>query len=93
MAHCQITCINLSYGGSGHSHITHVGNPQAWSSRLTVAEAVRHIQHGINTFFVRDAQGREANVHVVDANPPYLRTVADGYYTDNLLSLTSCPLN
>jgi hypothetical protein len=92
MAHCQITCISLSYGGSRHEHITHVGNPSAWDRRLTVAEAVQHIKQGLNTFYVMDQQGRKADVHVVDVNPPHLRTVADGYYSDNLLSLTSCPL-
>ena len=28
-----------------------------------------------------------ADVRVVEATPPYLRTVADGNYTDNLLAL------
>lgn len=92
MADCQITCISLSHSGGRHEHITHVGNPRVWGGRLTVAQTVTSIRTGEHTFYVMDSYGRRANVGVVDANPPHLRTYADGYYTDNLLALTSCPI-
>ncbi|TFW17558.1 DUF3892 domain-containing protein [Duganella callida] len=92
MAHCQITCVNMSHLGRRHEHITHVGNPRDWSRKLTVAEVVAMIRNGTNSFFVVDHNGHHADVHVVNANPPYIRTAKDGYYTDNLLALTSCPI-
>ena len=92
MADCQIRCIDLSSTNRAHEHITHVGNPGAWSGKLTVAQAVDHIRRGVNTFYVMDAAGNRANVGVVDVNPPHLRTHADGQWTNNLLSLTSCPI-
>jgi hypothetical protein len=92
MADCQITCINLSQSNARHEHITHVGNPRVWDGRLTVAEVVSMIKNKQHTFYVRDAIGNRANVGVVEANPPYIRTFADGVWTDNLLSLTSCPI-
>ena len=88
MADHQITCINLSKGGSRHEHITHAGS-NTW--RATVAQVVASLQSG-HTFFVRDSRGNRAEVGWVNANPPYIRTHADGVVTDNLLSLTACPI-
>jgi hypothetical protein len=90
MADSQITCINLSTGGSRHEHITHAGNGSTW--RWTVAQIVASIREGSNTFFVLDSSGNRAKVGWVDANPPYIRTYADGVPTDNLLALSSCPI-
>lgn len=95
MAHCQITCITLSNGGRTNEHITHVGQRQSTGPvRWAVATVVDWINAGVHTFYVQDNVGRQAEVRVVkrDGLPSYLRTVADGYYTDNLLSLTSCPI-
>lgn len=92
MADYQITCINLSHTGGRHEHITHVGNPAVWgATKLAVAQVIANIKSG-HTFFVRDHNGKRANVGVVNANPPYIRTYADNVWTDNLLALTSCPL-
>lgn len=92
MADYQITCINLSQNGGHHEHITHVGNPAVWgATKLAVAQVIAHIKSG-HTFFVRDQFGKRANVGVVNASPPYIRTYADSVWTDNLLALTSCPL-
>lgn len=90
MADCQITCINLSAGGNRHDHITHAGNGSTW--RWPVADIVASIQAGSNTFFVLDSRGHRANVGVVAAHPPYIRTYADGIWSDNLLALTACPI-
>ncbi|WP_273028955.1 DUF3892 domain-containing protein [Massilia timonae] len=91
MADCQITCINLSHSDGGHEYITHVGNGAVW--RNTVAEVVAWIKSNANTFYVMDRYGNRADVGVVEpaGRPAYLRTHANGRWTDNLLSLTSCP--
>jgi hypothetical protein len=60
--------------------------------RWTVAEIIASIKAHSNTFYVKDSRGNRANVGVVEANPPYIRTYADGIPSDNLLSLTSCPI-
>jgi hypothetical protein len=92
MADYQITCVTMSYGGRGHEHITHVGDSSRW--RDTVPNVVRFIDARTHTFYVRDVFGRRANVGVVRpvGRPPYLRTYADGYPTDNLLALNACPV-
>lgn len=93
MAAYRITCITLSHTGRTHEHITHVGNPSAWTSRLTVARVIEMIlgPEG-HTFYVQDAAGNQANVMVAEATPRYIRTRKDNVWTDNLLSLTSCPI-
>jgi len=91
MADYQITCVTMSYSGREHEHITHVGNGKQWYD--TVKNVIGFIKSGQHTFYVRDSYGRRANVGVVEpaGRPAYLRTYADGYYTDNLLALNSCP--
>ena len=95
MPHCQITCITKPHVNSRHEHITHVGNP-AWSmKRLTVQDVIQRIKNNVDTFYVKDAYGNIAHVGVVPASAlqgEYLRTHADGKWTDNLLALTQCSL-
>jgi hypothetical protein len=76
-------------GGARHEHIASVGwrNPEdgktGESTRLVVVDwiennsGVAKVSDGINT----------VSVGVVNANTPYLRTHADGKWTDNLLAL------
>jgi hypothetical protein len=93
MANVQITCITKSHPQGGHEHITHAGNPSVpWN--WPVAKIIESIDNKTNSFYVRDARGHEAYVGVVRpaGRPPYIRTYADGVWTDNLLSLTACPL-
>lgn len=79
---------------SPHERITHVGNPQdgwVWPSK----DVIESILNKTNTFFVRDSiSGKRADVGVYQeqGKAPYLRTHADGYWNDNLLSLNECPL-
>jgi len=87
----RFTHRRMSGAGTGHQHIEslHWVNPltnQSNSSpvRPTLVDWVR--THA-NEAFVQDAVGRRQYVGVVDANPPYLRTYADGVWTDNLLAL------
>jgi hypothetical protein len=92
MPDCRITCIRKPHPHSPHEHITHIGNPQAnWI--LTREDAIRRIDNGTDSFYVLDpVTMKRADVGVVRAEgkAPYLRTHADGYYNDNLLSLGQC---
>jgi hypothetical protein len=94
MADVQVTCITKPHPHSPHEHITELGNPRAgwkWQREQVIAS----INTKTNTFFVVDpSTGKRAYIGVVKANghAPYLRTYADGIWTDNLLSLDQCPL-
>lgn len=94
MADRQVTCIVKPNVNSPHEHITHLGNSSVpWY--LTRAQVIADIDSGTHTYFVKDAlNGKRADVRVVReaGKVPYLRTVADGRYTDNLLSLSQCPI-
>ena len=87
----RITCILKSPSSGGHEYITHAGNSSGtWPVELIIS----NIEKRIDTFFVKDDQtGKRAEVGVVReaGKRPYIRTHADGYYNDNLLSLTACP--
>jgi hypothetical protein len=91
MADVRITCILKSIPNGGHEHITHAGNSAGtWPVELII----NNIDRGVDTFYVYDDQARKrADVGVVReaGKRPYLRTHADGYYNNNLLSLTFCP--
>ncbi|CAN5523355.1 DUF3892 domain-containing protein [soil metagenome] len=91
MADCRITHIRKPNRESTHEHITHVGNLTnslvnwVWSR----TNVITSINAGTNTFYVLEG-GKRSNVGVVNPNDgrlPYLRTYADGYWNDNLLSL------
>lgn len=85
-----ITGVSLLAGGSAHEHITQV----AWldtdngkTSRPTVAQMVAFAEQG-GKMYVGGENGWNA-VQVVRpaGGAPYLRSVKDNTYTDNLLSL------
>lgn len=72
-----------------HEHITHV----AWMNPATnntgensVADIVDFIRNKKGVAKVTDGEST-VDVSVVDTNPPHIRTVADGNYTNNLLAL------
>lgn len=93
MADVRVTCIIKPHRLSPHEHITHLGNPPRWV--WTRDQVIASIDGGTNTFFVQDPRtGKRADVAVVReaGKAPYLRTHADGYWNDNLLSLNQCPL-
>lgn len=75
--------------GNQHEHITNVKwfdpatEKQDQSTRDSVVQWILN-QNGDARVKSGNA---EAQVHVVNANPPYLRTKADGIWTDNLLAL------
>lgn len=94
MPDVQVTCITKPHPQSPHEHITHLGNPAAgWT--WTREQVIRSIEAGTNTFYVLDPlSGRSADIGVVreTGKAPYVRTYADGYWNNNLLSLNQCPL-
>jgi hypothetical protein len=95
MADCRVTCITKPDPLNRHEHITHLGNvstnpPWKWTREQVIAS----IEARTNTFYVIDrTTGRRADIGVVReaGRDPFLRTHADGYWNDNLLSLPQCP--
>lgn len=86
-----ITHIRLSTTGNQHEHITDVKwrNPSNGNTgQSTRQEMVDWIDKG-NIAHVKDSSGNDINVGVVRATPPFLRTYADGVWSDNLLALPS----
>ena len=83
-----VTEIHLE-GGSGHEHISEVkwrdpaDGSTGQSSKATMVDWIKNkggdarVTDGTN----------EVQVGVVDAATPYIRTYADGTWTDNLLAL------
>lgn len=87
----QMTAVRLS-GGTSHEHITHLwwinpSNNQPGDN--TRAQVVNWIENQNGYAYVQDARGDRAKVGVVTPQygDKYLRTHADGQWTDNLLAL------
>lgn len=81
------TAVRMSTGGR-HEHITHIkwlNCDDGKAGEMTTQKTVEWIRQG-GSLWVAGANGK-VEVRVVDANPPYLRTVANNTYTDNLLQL------
>jgi len=85
----QVTCINKR--GSHydpHERIQAIGGA-GWKKGED--QAIREIEGNVNSFFVSTG-GRTAEVVIgTYSGRKYLKTVADGYSPDNLLSLPECP--
>ncbi len=97
MADVQVTCIRKPHPQSPHEHITYLGNPRSTGGGWiwTREQVIRSIDEGTNTFYVLDPKtNRRADIAVVrtTGHPPYVRTHADGVWTDNLLALNQCPI-
>lgn len=89
----QIRCINKNPRLDPHKRIEYVGgtNPDGSRWKLAEANAIAGIQAGRYSFFV-DAGGRRVDVIIaVHQGQRYLKTVADAYAPNNLLSLPECP--
>lgn len=87
MADVNITCIRKQPRNNPYEGITHLGNSQGHWSREQV---IGWIETGANSFYTV-ANGVRADIVVVQGESgKYLRTVANGRYTDNLLSLPEC---
>ncbi len=75
-----------------HERITHIGgiNDQGQRWRLTQAEAIQGIESGKWQFHVRVGMRDVRVIVAVSAGNKYIKTEADGYQPDNLLSLPEC---
>ena len=84
----NITEVHMS-GGTGHEHIEAVkwfnpdNNAVNESTRETMVDWIKN-KNGVAT--VKDGKDAVA-VGVVDAKTPYIRTHANGKWSDNLLAL------
>ncbi|WP_030462063.1 DUF3892 domain-containing protein [Kitasatospora sp. NRRL B-11411] len=88
----QITAIRMSPGGTAHEHIIHLW----WTDQVsgatgnsTRAELVTWIEYQYGRAYTSDTAGRRTEVAVVTParGEKYLRTHADGVWTNNLLAL------
>lgn len=87
MADVQVTCINKLERNNTHEGITHLGGA-TW--KWTRAQVVASIEAQTNTFYTK-VEGLRANIGVVNGtNGKYVRTYADGKWSDNLLALPEC---
>jgi hypothetical protein len=87
----RITAVRLE-GGEAHEHIVRLWwiNPaNSQTGDNSRAELVSWIENQHGKAYVEDAQGNRADVGVVTPTygAKYLRTHADGKWTDNLLAL------
>ncbi|MFD0257494.1 DUF3892 domain-containing protein [Kitasatospora indigofera] len=88
----QITAVRLSPGGTTHEHITHLWWTDQASGKTdhsTRATIVDWIENQSGKAHTSDAAGHRAEVAVVTParGDKYLRTHADGVWTNNLLAL------
>lgn len=87
----RVTHVRLSNGGYTSEHITNlkwIGYENGKVGDSTKAELVEWIDGESGEAYV-ETQATKVSVGVVkpDGGPPYLRTYANGVWTDNLLSL------
>ena len=90
MPDVQVLCIRKSNPERAHEHITHLGG-HGW--KWPIAQVIRSIDAGDNTFFVLDPRTRQRSIVLVvrpEGKKPYVRTHADGDLNDNLLMLPPC---
>lgn len=84
----EITAVHMS-GGTKHEHIAEVKwkNPETSETGKSTRETmVDWIENKSGKAYVTDGKNK-AWVGVVNATPKYIRTHADGKWSDNLLSL------
>lgn len=83
-----ITAIHMTPPGTRHEHIAEVRwqNSMTGATGETTREGAVDYLNGGDRMQVKTSTGA-IEVVVVNASPPYIRTVANGVATDNLLSL------
>lgn len=85
----NVTAVHM-VGGTQHEHIGAVrwmnpnSNQTGESTRQTMVEWIRD-KNGVA--HVHGSDGRVSTVGVVNDDPPYIRTYADGDWNNNLLAL------
>jgi len=89
----QVTCIkNRGNHSDAHERIAAIGGRNSDGTRWSMSEddAIRVIEARKDDFYV-SVNGRTVDVVVATHNGrKYLKTTADGYSPDNLLSLPEC---
>ncbi|MDA3857220.1 MAG: DUF3892 domain-containing protein [Roseovarius sp.] len=89
----QIDCIEKEDRHDPADAITHIGgvNSDGGRWKITQKDAIKRIEMGENQFFV-ETRGRRTNVVVSVSRfgNKYIKTEADSYEPNNLLSLSSC---
>lgn len=92
----EIVCVVMSSNSqkTHHQHITHVGLKSG--VLVHVSKVVYNIQHQLDEYWVVDPQtSKKIGVEVtmdLHAMAPYIRTIADGIWTNNLLALPHCSI-
>lgn len=93
----RVTCINKSggYHADPHHAIQNLGwvNEQnGETGKSTRLEMCDFVANRSNIAYVRDQAGNQAQVldRISPTGTKYVQTVADGKWTDNLLSLPEC---
>ena len=80
----QLTKVRLIHPQGGHEHISYLGNSDGMWAREQIVAWIEANQYG----FYTQVDGRRAEVKVrTNGYTKYVQTVADGYWTDNLLAL------
>jgi hypothetical protein len=92
MADVLVSCIRRVAHYNAHEGITHLGGPGGGGWLLTREQVIANIESRTNTFFTLAADGKRADIGVVDGlTGKYVRTYADKEWSDNLLNLAQCP--
>jgi len=85
MAEFEVRCVKKT--GTTHEHITHLGGGN-WMR--TVQQVVQSIENGTDSFHTL-VNGKRASIAVVNgAHGKFVRTRADGNWSDNLLAIPAC---
>jgi hypothetical protein len=89
MGRYEVTCINKRGDHHNpHERISYIGYQGKW--RMVEDSAIRRIESQQDSFYVTKG-GRQVDVVVAVHNGrKYLKTEADGYVPNNLLSLPEC---
>lgn len=88
----QITCINKNDRQSAHERIERVGGSAGGGWSLALDDAIGKIERGEWAFYVSVGGQSVWVVVATHSGRKYLKTKADGYSPDNLLSLPKCPV-
>jgi hypothetical protein len=89
MADLQVTCTlkASAFLHATETYITHIGG--VWGT-ITEEQAIRDIDTHTHTYYTL-VGGRRANIHPHQGrHRRFLKTDADGYVPNNLLSLPNC---
>ena len=89
----QVLCINKLDRFNPHERITHIGgiNDRGQRWLITQQQAIEGIEMGNWQFHVRvGSRDVKVIVAISSSGNKYIKTEADGYQPDNLLSLPEC---